>query len=238
MTTSIFLLVLFSAFCHAGWNLAARKAAGNLVVFWLGVWLGCGLLLPVVIVILIRDGLGQSFQAQAVVYIIATGVIHALYYVLLGAAYEHGEISVVYPVARGSGIALTATLAWLLLKEGITVLGSIGIGLICVGVLSMSLSGNNMPGPNPPGGKKGNEKALLSALGVGVTIVAYSLIDKVGVGYVNPIIYIWSMWALSGLLLSPFVLWRYSGEVNRIIKGNIKFSGCVPEDQRKLDKRM
>jgi drug/metabolite transporter (DMT)-like permease len=202
MTLYIFLLVLFSAFCHATWNFAARKAAGNLMAVWLGLWAGCAIILPGVIGIIIHDGVRETAKLQGIICIIATGLIHTVYFRLLAAGYEEGEISLVYPIARGSGIALTAILAGLLLKEQLTLLGSIGIGLVCLGIISLST-----------GTHKGADdaKAIRLALCIGASIVAYSLVDKIGVGYVNPVVYIWSMFLIAGIALTPLLIRRYRG---------------------------
>jgi uncharacterized membrane protein len=140
-------------------------------------------------------------------YMLATGALHALYFFLLGWAYEHGEISVVYPVARGSGIGLTALSAWTFLSERITLLGAAGITLVSIGILSMGLiavrSAQTLRG-------------FRAALGVGVTIVSYSLIDKLGVGVVNPIFYIWSMFVLTALMLTPALHWRHTGTIRQV----------------------
>ena len=128
MTSSVFLLVLIAAIFHAAWNFAARKAAGNLMAVWLGLWLGCAVAFPGVVGIAVCKGLPETVSVQAIAYIIATGLIHSVYFRLLAAGYEHGEISLVYPIARGSGIALTAVLASLFLEESFTLLGIIGIG--------------------------------------------------------------------------------------------------------------
>ena len=69
--------------------------------------------------------------------VLISAISHAAYSRLLVAAYEHGEISLVYPIARVSGIALTAILASLFFKESFALLGSIGIALICAGIIQM-----------------------------------------------------------------------------------------------------
>jgi len=199
MSPSVFLLVLLSAVFHAGWNLAARKVSGNLMTVWLGLWLGCGLLVPAVIAVTIRDGLGDLLQPPAFSCVIATGLIHGIYFRLVAAMYRRGEISFVYPIARGSGIALTAVLAILVLKEEFTTLGALGIGLISAGILALGAIGNR---------KTDNASSLISALGLGATIVAYSLIDKVGVGYIHPVTYIWLQFLIAAMVLTPFLIRR------------------------------
>lgn len=210
MSFSIFSLVLTAAVFHSIWNFAARKMSGNLAVFWFALWTAIILMLPVIVGLdamlgtealwsMTRDGYG---------YMIATGVLHMLYFLLLSRTYEYGEISVVYPVARGSGIGVTAICAWLLLNEDITWIGASGIGLVCVGILSMGMLVVQRSARAIRGFK--------SALGVGSTIVAYSLVDKVGVGIVNPVLYIWVMFLITALMLWPVVVSRHRGTMRHI----------------------
>ena len=140
----------------------------------------------------------------AVACVVATGLIHALYFILLARAYSRGEISVVYPIARGSGIGITAVMAWQLLSEQISLVGLAGIGLVFTGILVMGV----------PGYRQGGGIRL--ALSVGLTIPAYSIVDKIGVSLVHPTVYIWLMYVQSGLFLWPFVRrWHGEGEILR-----------------------
>jgi len=218
MTSSVFLLVIISAFCHAAWNFTARKAAGNLVAIWLGLWFGSTLVLPYVIGIVVHKGLPETVPVQAIRYIIATGLIHAVYFRLLGAGYEHGEISLVYPIARGSGIALTAVLAGLLLKEAFTSLGVIGIGLISVGTISLSADIRR---------KADQTKAVALALCIGVSIVAYSLVDKMGVRYISPVVYIWSMLLIAATAMTPFVMKRWRGMLGQKARQSFRDAAII-----------
>jgi uncharacterized membrane protein len=204
MTLSIFLLVIFSAFCHATWNFAARKAAGNLMAIWLGLWIGCAVMLPGALGVIVHDGLRQTAELPAISCILATGLIHIVYFRLLAAAYEEGEISLVYPIARGSGIALTAILAGFILQEPLTPLGALGIGLVCLGIFSLSTATRR---------RAEDVKAIRLALGIGATIVAYSIVDKIGVGYVHPVLYIWSMFLIMAIGLTPVLVRRYRGKL-------------------------
>lgn len=204
VTLYVFLLVIFSAFCHAAWNFAARKAAGNLMAIWLGLWIGCAVILPGAAGVIIRSGIRATADLQGISCIIATGLIHTVYFRLLAAGYEKGEISLVYPIARGSGIAFTAILAGLLLKEQLTLLGAIGIGLVCLGIISLSRDAQQ---------RADDAKAIRLALGIGASIVAYSIVDKIGVGYIHPLVYIWSMFLIAAITLTPLLIRHYRGQL-------------------------
>jgi uncharacterized membrane protein len=204
MTPSLFFLILFSSFCHAGWNFVARRAAGNLMAIWLGLWIGGLTLFPGVVLTGMLKGFADILKLTGILCTIATGLIHGIYFYLLAAGYRKGEISLVYPIARGSGIALTAILASVLLEERFSLLGSIGIGLVSAGIMSLSVSSR---------ARQADTHTIITALGIGASIVAYSIVDKIGVYHVHPVPYIWAMFVLSAAVLTPAVLNGYTGNL-------------------------
>jgi drug/metabolite transporter (DMT)-like permease len=211
MTIGIFTLVIAAALFHALWNFVARKVKGNLVIIWLALFAGCFALLPGIIVLAGLGRISLQVPATAVGYIIATGLIHGAYFNLLARAYERGEISVVYPILRGSGIGLTAILASLILKEEISAIGLTGIGLVFSGILLMGI-------PFLRRGAEADQYRL--ALCIGVSIAAYSLVDKVGVGKMTPVLYIWFMFLIAAAVLWPAVMKRHRGEVLHTARAN------------------
>ena len=198
MSVSLLGLVLLAAVCHAAWNLATRQLQGDLVVLWLGGAVAAVFITPFA---LLRWSVGIDPWATtpaAFTCIGLTALIHAIYFVLLGRAYGQGEISVVYPIARGSGIGLTAILAHFLLCESISSTGAIGITAICFGIALVAV----------PVWLKKRPHGIGLALGVGITIPLYSIVDKVGTHLVPPVIYIWAMFLGTSLLLAPWVMRR------------------------------
>ena len=165
MPTIAFQLVILAATLHAVWNFATKKIAGDLAVIWIGLVMACITFTPFIF-FLAPDQM--AFQ-KVYPHIIASGVIHAVYFFALAKAYEYGDISVVYPIARGSGIAGTAIAAFLLLQETISPIGVIGILAISVGIFLLGL-------------KNGRQKhGILFALLVGLMIISYSIVDKLAV---------------------------------------------------------
>ncbi|MCX5834049.1 MAG: DMT family transporter [Deltaproteobacteria bacterium] len=214
MTIGIFILVVVAAFFHALWNFAARKVTGNLVIIWLALFTGCLFLLPGIVVLVSLGKIHLWIPSSAVGYVIATGLIHGIYFGLLSRTYEKGEISVVYPILRGSGIGLTALLAWLILNEEISPVGLTGIALIFSGILLMGI----------PFLRRGGEvDQYRLALCVGTSIAAYSLVDKVGVSKMTPVLYIWFMFLVAAAVLSPTVMKQYRGEVLHTARANIGY---------------
>jgi drug/metabolite transporter (DMT)-like permease len=148
-----------------------------------------------------RQHLGGQLVLGA--YIVATGLIHAGYFGLLAAGYRRGELSVVYPLARGTGVAGTALVAWTGIGEGISAPGALGIGSVCLGVLALGLRELRRPGQG---------RSCLPAVLVGLAVTAYSVVGKLGVGLVSPVVCLASLAAVTGVVLAPFVLVRYGQE--------------------------
>ena len=185
--------MLVSAVLHALWNFAARKASGTLSIMWSGGWLACLLVLPLVLWFPIT----MAQIREALPYMLATGIVHAAYFVLLALAYEEGDISFVYPIARGTGVAGTAVAASLILGEQLSFLGIAGISAIALGILTLRIKQFSF---------HGKAKSEVYALLVGATIILYSVIDKTGVGIIHPVHYIFALFLISWLLLSPYIL--------------------------------
>ena len=211
MTAAVWTLVLAAAVGHALWNFAARRVKGNQVALWLALSAGCLLLLPLVAIMISRRGLYELTTPTGVAYMIATGLIHVAYFLFLSRAYEKGEISVVYPVARGSGIGFTALLAWLFLGEQISLSGATGIALIFAGIMLMGA-----PALRNPDFLHG----FKTALWVGASIVTYSLVDKIGVSKVNPILYIWAMAFIVVLVMAPGIYRHHRHTFRQTAKEN------------------
>jgi uncharacterized membrane protein len=138
---------------------------------------------------------------------VATGLIHAAYFWFMGGAYQRGDLSMVYPLARGSGPLFVPILAMVLLREEVSALGMAGIALIvggiyCVHLRAFSASAFLEPFRALRGG------ASLWALLTGLSIAAYTLVDKVGVALVYPVVYIYGMFLITWLTLTPWILLR------------------------------
>ncbi len=204
MTLKVFILILTAAVCHALWNFAVRKVTGNLVILWLALWAGLIMLLPILVDTLLTREAHTLYQPSAAWCVIASGVVHAIYFILLARAYEYGELSLVYPLARGSGIGLAALMARAVLHENISLHGACGIFLIFTGVLFMGVGMNRTIDSG---------KGYFFALSVGLSICLYSLIDKVGVAGMHPVLYIWLMVFLAATLLSPWILCTQKGRI-------------------------
>ncbi len=211
MNLYVFILVLFAAFTHASWNFFSKKASGNLKVIISGLWVSNLFLLPFSVFIILREG----FNSDALFYMIVTSFAHILYYWSLLKGYRAGDISTVYPVARGCGVAGTSVCAFFCLGEDINLTGWTGIFLIIGGVFLISFSRRI--------GKE-DLKTLTYALLVGFSIIIYSVNDKVGVSFANPVVYINLKDLLAVAVMSLFLFRPGTGGIRETLKSNLKYS--------------
>jgi drug/metabolite transporter (DMT)-like permease len=194
-------IVLVAALLHAGWNLLAKKSRSKIAFIWWFVMIALIGYLPMFLYFL--PGFDPTPAGWAC--IIATGILHALYFWFMGGAYERGDLSLVYPLSRGSGPMFVPILAVILLHERLALSGGLGIFLVVLGIYVIHLNDFTMGSfLEPLRAMRGS--ASLWALCTGGTIAGYSLVDKVGVGLVYPPAYIYLMFVISLLLLSPYML--------------------------------
>jgi len=203
-----FLLVILAATLHALWNFATKKVSGNLSVIWIGLVLATIAIIPFLFFLSPE----QIFVTKAWPFILATGLIHAVYFFAVAKTYEHGDISVVYPIARGSGIAGTAIIACLLLQEKISSVGTVGILLISLGTLLLGLTNIHQ------------KRGIFFSLLVAVMIIGYSIVDKLGVGIIHPIGYIFGLVLLTTVFLAPYILINKRQELLSAMKNMKKYS--------------
>ena len=144
-----FAMVVAAAFMHASWNLIARRYKGNVSMLALGTTMVVCLLGLVEVGRAYRNGKRETLGdlgGTGVPYGIASGTVHGLYLWLLAKGYELGLLSVVYPIARGSGVALAALLGLAILHTSgahYSVEAIVGVVSVCVGIAFIGLPAKN-----------------------------------------------------------------------------------------------
>ena len=193
-------LILLSAMAHSTWNLMLKRADDQEVFIW------C--LLVAVTVLLAPLGVSlfflYPFEPIGWLFVLATVVFHVLYFLLLGRGYAQGDLSVVYPIARGFGPILVPILAVLLLRETIALPAILGIAAIVAGIYIISWTGELQRFLLQPWNILSNSGARYAVL-TGLTIAVYAIIDKKGVGHVQPFLYMYLMSSGSAVLLFPYI---------------------------------
>lgn len=206
------LLILVGALAHAGWNLIAKRAAlGGPPFVWL-IAVGSALVLaPVGVVVAILDPPSwPSLLGAAAV----SGALHVGYFLALQAGYRAGDVSVVYPLARGTGPLLSVLLAVALLGERPSALALAGAAAVVAGVVVIGLAG----------GRASRRHALpgvLWGLLTGVLIAGYTFWDAraVTVLAASPVLLSGITSAAQALLMTPMAI-RRRGAVRAVLRSH------------------
>ena len=189
MPLSALALVIFAGLIHASWNIAAKKAGGDarfacftalvMMVFWapVGLWLGWQQV--------------PSWGLTEWGFITVSGILHVLYYVVLLRGYRKADLTVVYPLARGSGPLLSSLVAILFLGEQISALGGLGIVAVVGGVFLVAGGPGLFRQAQDPHKRARIRKGMVYGLLTGVFIASYTVVD----GY-----------SVKVLLLSPILV--------------------------------
>jgi drug/metabolite transporter (DMT)-like permease len=200
MTATALALVVCAAVLHAAWNALAKRGREPIAFLWLASMVAAPALFPWAV----REFARAGVPARAVPFVVGTIVLHAMYFYALGRAYRTGAYSVVYPIARGLGVALVPIVAWTLLDERLSPLGIGGIVLVILGVIVLHRVGGRRVAVTA--GALGS--ASFWAVLTGLTIASYSVLDKVGVSRLHPVPYMFLMEAGCVVAFAPFMARR------------------------------
>jgi len=205
-----FALIILAAFLHATWNLFAKVSKDMVALMWwatvLGV-LGYGMWLLIGPGIYLSEGSWLPFLVSAVA---ETG-----YFITLVRGYSQGDLSLVYPISRGSAPIFAVVFSGLLLSERLPWFGYLGIGLMVIGIYVASL---------PLGGGRRDFWATTVApfrnvavgwsLASAIFISIYSISDKIAVNATPPLIYNWWVFVGNAVLWMPLVWRRFPSRRN------------------------
>lgn len=209
-------LVLLSGFAHASWNLLLKRGHNQEIFAWWLLIAQIVLFAPLAVFFLWNGGI----QTQGWWFILGTSLIHILYFLFLSRSYMHADLSLAYPIARGTGPALIPVAGVTLLDEEITQLAMIGIVTVIGGIFTAYWWGQIAVIAKDPLRllkDPGTKYALLT----GFTITSYSVWDKVGVNYVTPLLYMYLLSLGTAMGLAPYILWRHRF---RAIKEEFQFN--------------
>lgn len=201
MTGIALALVLGSAFLHAAWNFLYKRALDKRAFAWLFGVAATVIYLPVFAVAATR----LEISPAGWFVVVLSAVVHSFYFAFLGFGYSVGDLSLVYPLARGTAPLLVPIWAVLFLGERLSVTGVAGIVAVVMGVYVLHLreiSWQGLLAPIRSISTRPTRIALIS----GVLISTYTVIDKVGVSYFEPFVYMYMWTALYAALYAPFVL--------------------------------
>jgi len=201
VTLASLLLIILASMIHATWNLLAKKAAsvGPVFVFAYNL-VACVGYAPWVLYLLWRGTV--TWTADGVAFVLLSGAIHLAYSLSLQRGYQVADLSVVYPVARGTGPMLSTIGAILLLGEAPTGRSLGGLALV-VGGIGLIATRGDLSAFRRPGGQAG----IRWGTATGGLIASYTVVDAYAVKAlgITPVILDWFSNLLRFFLLAPVV---------------------------------
>ena len=201
MTTAVFLLVLGSALCHASWNFLHKRSGHKVAFLWSFAAVAFALFLVPAVIAAAVEGIGW----WAVFFGVGTALLHGVYGLALSRGYHIGDLSSVYPIARGMGPALVPLGAVIILDESVSVAAGFAIALVVFGIYILNVEAfslRDLAQPIRNLARPAGRVALLT----GGLIACYSLWDKAALDYLPPLTL--NQFAMAGhaLVLAPIVL--------------------------------
>lgn len=206
MPATALALVILAGLIHASWNIAAKRGGGDsnfalltnfvLAAVWapLGLWVGW------------QEMPGWGWSEYLLVAV--SGALHLVYFLVLLRGYRFADLTVVYPIARGSGPLLTSLVAIGFLGEQLSAWGAMGVLGVVGGVFLIAGGPGLLRAAQEPGKRERLRAGIFYGLVTGLFIAAYTVVDGWGVKIlgVSPILidYIGNLVRI--MLLAPFVL--------------------------------
>ncbi len=206
MTPGIIALVAISAVLHVAWNLRLKTAGDPLRAATVGMLAASVGIVPAGVAAWWVAG-RPALPPEGIVFGRISGMVEAGYFVLLSAAYRRGDLSVVYPIARGTAPLIAVALGVGLLAERLGLAGSLGVVLLLAGFLLLQRPWRALRG------HEGLDPSIAFALATGVTIATYSALDRVGTRLIEPLTYAAILWVTTSLALVLWVTVVAGGEI-------------------------
>lgn len=165
MDLTVFLAVLAAAVLHAGWNVLVKLKLDRFLSL-------CLIQTIMGFMGLVMVAVFPWPDPACLPYAIGSGALHLGYNLFLARSYRTGDLSQVYPIARGAAPLLTLLATWILMHEEVSLASALGIAVLVAGIWFISLAGKR--------GIRLDGMTLFFALGTSVFIAAYTVVDGMG----------------------------------------------------------
>jgi drug/metabolite transporter (DMT)-like permease len=196
VTPVVLLLVLVAAGLHAGWNVLLKTSGDPLEIATRSLAASALVVTPFCLVAWLATG-HRGLPAAGWVILAASACSEGLYFVFLSRAYQAGDLSSVYPVARGTGPLVAVTAGLLVLRERLTIVELAGVGALLAGI--WAVRGRQ---------RLRMDSAVVPALITGLFIGAYTTLDRVGINLGSPWLYGGLLWGLMAVFLAAWTRGR------------------------------
>lgn len=205
MSWTALLLVVCAAFIHAGWNLLSKRAAmaGAHFVFAYS-FFAILFYFPITLWVVFTQG-NMPWTSETITCLVLSALLHMCYSLSLQKGYQVADLSVVYPIARGTGPMLSSIGAFILLGEPVRPLGVLGILLVVMGILLIATQGRLRRFFSPAA-----LTGVRWGMQTGILIAAYTVVDAYGVKVllISPLLLDWFSNVLRLGMLAPFIARR------------------------------
>jgi drug/metabolite transporter (DMT)-like permease len=202
----VFGLIAVAAVLHVTWNVLVKTSGDPLRAAGVGMALGAVVLTPIATAGWFAIG-RPAIPTEAIALGIGSGIFEAIYVVVLSAAYRAGDLSIVYPLARGTATLLAVGIGIGILGERPGPLGLAGVAILLVGFFWLQRPWRFLRSAKRP---RGIDRGVALALLCGVMIATYSAVDRVGTQLTEPWLYGAILWATSAVVLVVIVAVRIS----------------------------
>jgi drug/metabolite transporter (DMT)-like permease len=192
-------LVLSAAVILATWNYLLKRSGGGTPVIWLFALASALIYAPVAAAVVWWTQ--PTLSAMSFVLIAASAIIHTAYYMLLDRGYRTGDLSLVYPLARGSAPLITVGVAVFLLHENPSSVALGGAFLVAGGAVVLTGNSRSLK-------ESRSLPAVAFALMTGCMIASYTVVDKLAVAtfFVPPLVQDWATNMGRVAILTPLAL--------------------------------
>lgn len=236
MSPLVIGLVAVAAVLHVAWNVRLKTAGDPLRTATIGMLAASVGIVPAGWIAWWASG-APAPPFEGVALGVASGVIEAVYFIFLAAAYRRGDLSVVYPLARGTAPLIAVVVGVGLLGERLGLGGSLGVAALLAGFLwlqrpwrALAMARNRVgrsqadartegvqsssadAGPSP---RSVIDTSILFALATGVTIATYTAIDRVGTRLIEPVPYAAILWVTCSAALLLWIAFVAGGDLLR-----------------------
>lgn len=161
--STLYVIMLLFAVAHATWNAMVKGSADRLLM--LAAIRAVGLIAGILVAAVV-----PAPSLQSLPFLLAAAAVHYVYYLLMLNAYRVGDLSQVYPIARGSASLLVFLLGALLAGEVLSTHAALAVCVLSGGIVVLAFAGRTM-----------NRQAIIFAIGTGIAIAGYSLLSGLGI---------------------------------------------------------
>lgn len=188
-------LALAAAAIHGTWNVLLKTSGDPLVTFRRATPVSAAVATMVLVPEWLLLG-PPHLRGPAIALCLLSSLLETAYLILLSIAYRRGDLSVVYPIARGSAPLIAVAVGLVLLGERLSIPQLAGVVLLLAGILAVTVS-------------QARGRATVPALMTGVAIASYTSVDRIGVRLVEPWFYGWLLFTLMAVELA-LAMWLLS----------------------------